>query len=617
MNNELRFDGRVAIITGAGGGLGRAYALLFAARGASVVVNDLGGGMHGEGAGMSAADRVVEEIIAAGGRAVANYDSVEDGERIVQTALDAFGRVDILVNNAGILRDASFHKMTEADWEKIYRVHLYGGFKVTHAAWPHLREQGYGRIILTSSAAGLYGNFGQTNYGSAKLGLLGLANSLAVEGEKRNVLINTIAPLAGSRLTETVLPPDMVAALKPQYVAPLVAYLCHESSTATGQLFEVGAGWAARVRWQRGRGAFLPLDTALTPEAVAGQWAAVQSFDDPNYPRTPLDSFAPVVENLQNGGGAGEKGGGGANVSLDAPTSLRPGAGAGAASGPLDAVGYAFRPTTMTYDEGDLSLYALSVGAAADPLDAAELPFVYELSRDGFRALPTYGVTFPFSLLWQITDVPGLRFNPALLLHGEQYLELKRPLPTSATVTNTARIAQIYDKGSGALVLLDVHTADETGEEIAYNRVSLFIRGVGGFGGERGPSSSAPPLPGRAPDAVHRQQTNDNQALLYRLSSGDRNPLHADPAFAAAGGFNRPILHGLCTFGFAGRAVLRHLAGNDPARFRSIGARFTRHVFPGETLVTEMWADDGRVLFQCRAAERDEIVLSNGLVELA
>ena len=196
MNNELRFDGRVAIITGAGGGLGRAYALLFAARGASVVVNDLGGGMHGEGAGTSAADRVVDEIIAAGGQAVANYDSVEDGERIVQTALDAFGRVDILVNNDGILRDASFHKMTEADWEKIYRVHLYGGFKVTHAIWPYLRDQGYGRVIMTSSAAGLYGNFGQANYGSAKLGLLGLANSLAVEGEKRNVLVNTIAPLA-------------------------------------------------------------------------------------------------------------------------------------------------------------------------------------------------------------------------------------------------------------------------------------------------------------------------------------------------------------------------------------------------------------------------------------
>ncbi len=625
MNNQLRYDGRVAVITGAGGGLGRAYALLLAARGAAVVVNDLGGGMHGEGAGTSAADRVVEEIVNAGGEAVPSYDSVEDGGRIIQTALDHFGRIDIVINNAGILRDTSFHKMTADDWERIYRVHLYGGFQVTHAAWPHLRDQGYGRIVMTSSAAGLYGNFGQANYGAAKLGLLGLANSLAVEGQKRNVLTNTIAPLAGSRLTETILPPEMVAALKPEYVAPLVAYLCHESNIDTGQVFEVGAGWAARVRWQRGRGAFLPLDEALTPEAVAANWLVIQDFHEPTYPETPMDSFAPVVENLQGSRGAGEQGrkgegekGNGGDTILSQPAFSGP---RSAVSGPLAAIGHEFEPKTLTYDEKDLSLYALSVGAAADPLDASELPFVYELNSS-FQALPTFGVTFPFSLLWQITNVPGLSFNPALLLHGEQYLELKRPLPIAATVTNTARIANVYDKGSGALVLLDVHTADESGQEIAVNQVSLFIRGLGGFGGERGPAATWA-LPERDPDAVHDDRTNANQALLYRLSSGDRNPLHADPAFAAAGGFDRPILHGLCTFGYAGRAVLRHFAGNDPARFKSIRARFTRHVFPGETMVTSMWADGtggaegSRVLFQVKAAERDEIVLSGGVVELA
>lgn len=287
--------------------------------------------------------------------------------------------------------------------------------------------------------------------------------------------------------------------------------------------------------------------------------------------------------------------------------------------GPLDAIGYPFEPKTVSYDETDLSLYALSIGAAADPIDASELKFVYELSRDGFQALPTYAVTFPFSLLWQITAVPGLRFNPALLLHGEQYLEMKRPLPTHATVTNKAHIANIYDKGSGALVLLDVDTEDEQGQVIACNRVSLFIRGLGGFGGERGPSSSGPALPDRAPDIIHSEKTNANQALFYRLTSGDRNPLHADPAFAAAGGFERPILHGLCTFGFAGRAVLRHFAGNDPARLRSIRSRFTRHVFPGETIITEAWTaedDNKRVLFQCKVAERDEIVLANGVAEI-
>ncbi len=616
MTEELHFDGRVAIVTGAGGGLGRAYARLLAARGARVVVNDLGGSMHGEGAAPTAADRVVAEIRAAGGEAAANYDSVEDGGRIVQHALDAFGRLDIVINNAGILRDVSFHKMSDEDWEKIYRVHLYGGYQVTRAAWPHLRDQSYGRVIMTSSAAGLYGNFGQANYSSAKLGLLGLAQTLAAEGQKRNVLVNAIAPLAGSRLTETILPPDLVAALRPEYVAPLVAWLCHESCADTGHTFEVGAGWVARVRWQRSRGAFFPLGDELTPEAIAARWADVTEFDDPTYPTTPMDSFAPVVENLQR---KVER----RPTADDRPqpdTALSPGPGGGrrsAVSGPLDAIGYEFAPVTTSYKENDLSLYALSVGAAADPLDAAELPFVYELARDGFRALPTFAVTFPFALLWQITAVPGLRFNPALLLHGEQRVELSRPLPTKATVTHRARIADIYDKGSAALVLLDVRSYDEAGEELAFNRSSLFIRGMGGFGGERGPSSAAFILPDRAPDATVSQQTTANQALLYRLSSGDANPLHADPAFAAAGGFDRPILHGLCTFGFAGRAALRAFAGNDPARLRAIQARFTKHVFPGETIVTDMWAtNDGRVLFQSRVAERDEIVLSHGVVEL-
>ncbi len=614
MKDLLRYDGRVAIVTGAGGGLGRAYALLLAARGAAVVVNDLGGSMHGEGAATTAADRVVAEIRAAGGTAVADYHSVEEGALIVQTARDAFGRLDIVVNNAGILRDVSFHKMSAEDWDKIYRVHLYGSYQVTRAAWPLLREQGYGRIIMTSSAAGLYGNFGQANYSSAKLALLGLAQTLAVEGQKRNVLVNTIAPLAGSRLTETILPPELVAALRPEYVAPLVAYLCHESSVETGHTYEVGAGWVARVRWQRSRGAFFPLTDAPTPEAIAAHWAEIDNFDDPTYPTTPADSFAPVVANLQ--GSAGETRAATEPPATPARQSPRPAAGLG----PRDAIGYEFAPVTTSYAEKDVSLYALAVGAASDALDPAELPFVYELSGDGFRTLPTFAVTFPFALLWQITAVPGLRFNPALLLHGEQSLQLRRPLPTKGTVTHRAHIADIYDKGSAALVLLDVHSYDESGAELAYNRSSLFIRGLGGFGGERGPSASAFALPQRPPDATRAQATTDNQALLYRLASGDGNPLHADPAFAAAGGFARPILHGLCTFGFAGRAVLRDFAGNDPARIAGIKARFARHVFPGETIVTDMWQtkEDGvsRVLFQSKVAERDEIVLSNGVIDL-
>gem|GEM_PF-3036354 len=193
MSESLRFEDKVVIVTGAGGGLGRAHALLFARHGARVIVNDLGGSAHGEGANASAADRVVAEIHACGGQAVANHDSVTDGDKIVQNALDAFGRVDVVVNNAGILRDKSFAKMEDADWDLVYRVHIEGAYKVTHAAWPHLREQNYGRVIFTSSTSGIYGNFGQSNYGMAKLGLYGLTRTLALEGRKNNILVNAIA----------------------------------------------------------------------------------------------------------------------------------------------------------------------------------------------------------------------------------------------------------------------------------------------------------------------------------------------------------------------------------------------------------------------------------------
>jgi len=295
MTDELRFDDKVAIVTGAGGGLGRTYALLLASRGARVVVNDLGSSLHGEGADESLADRVVVEIKAAGGAAVANYDSVEDGDKIVQTALDVYGGVDIVINNAGILRDVSFHKMTDEDWAAVYHVHLFGSYKVTRAAWPHMREKRYGRVIMTTSTSGIYGNFGQANYSSMKLGLLGLSNTLAIEGQKRNIHVNAIAPQAGSRMTETIWPDELVAAIKPEYVAPLVAYLCHENCAETGALFEVGAGWVAKLRWQRTKGAFFPISQPITVEKVADNWDKIVDWTDADTPQTVQDSFGPVL----------------------------------------------------------------------------------------------------------------------------------------------------------------------------------------------------------------------------------------------------------------------------------------------------------------------------------
>jgi 3-hydroxyacyl-CoA dehydrogenase/3a,7a,12a-trihydroxy-5b-cholest-24-enoyl-CoA hydratase len=289
--SHIRFDGRAVLITGGGNGLGRAYAKAFAARGAKLLVNDLGGLAGGAGQDPAVAQSVVDEIRAAGGEAVANADSVENGARIVQSALDHFGRVDVVINNAGILRDAVFHKMSEEDWLAIWRVHLHGAFQVTRAAWPHLRTQGYGRIVMTASGAGVYGNFGQANYSAAKLGLFGLAQTLAIEGRARNILVNTIAPVAASRLTETVLPQEALAVIKPELVVPLVLLLGSDACSSTGQLFEVGGGCIARLRWERSKPLVFPAGEGFSPEQVATQWQAIQSFSGGDHPATVADSF--------------------------------------------------------------------------------------------------------------------------------------------------------------------------------------------------------------------------------------------------------------------------------------------------------------------------------------
>ena len=245
----LSFDGKVAIITGAGGGLGRSHALEIARRGGFVVVNDLGGSVDGVGGDDSAAQQVVNEIKEAGGEAVANFDSVatpEGGANIVKTAIDTWGKVDIVINNAGILRDTSFAKMTPEQLEPVLDVHLKGAFYVTQPAFVHMKEQGYGRIVNTSSGAGIFGNFGQTNYGAAKMGLVGLANVLAVEGAKYNIKANVIAPVAATRMTEDILGP-LLDQLGPEFITPVAVYLASEECEVTGEVYTCGGGHVARV----------------------------------------------------------------------------------------------------------------------------------------------------------------------------------------------------------------------------------------------------------------------------------------------------------------------------------------------------------------------------------
>jgi len=275
---SIRYDGRVAIVTGAGGGLGRSHALFLASRGARLVVNDLGGAVDGEGGSATAAERVVQEIRAAGGEAIASGESVADpaaAERLVQSALSAWGRLDILVNNAGILRDKSFAKMPVADFDKVLQVHLLGSAYVTKAAWPAMQERQYGRIVMTTSAAGLYGNFGQSNYAAAKLGVVGLMNALKQEGSKHGITINTIAPVAFTRMTEGLLPPQAKEVLKPELVTPAVAWLASEQCAESGLILSVGGGYIARVQIVEGAGVRFDPAAPLTPEAIAADWTNI------------------------------------------------------------------------------------------------------------------------------------------------------------------------------------------------------------------------------------------------------------------------------------------------------------------------------------------------------
>ncbi len=270
---------RVIVVTGAGGGLGREYALTLAHEGASVVVNDLGGARDGTGGGSAMADHVVTEIKEAGGRAVANYDSVaepEGAQNIIKTALDEFGKVDGVVSNAGILRDGTFHKMTFENWDAVLKVHLYGGYNVIRAAWPHFREQSFGRVVVATSTSGLFGNFGQSNYGAAKLGLVGLINTLAQEGAKYNIKANALAPIAATRMTEDILPPEVLQNLTPEFVAPVVAYLSTEEVPDTGSIFIVGGGKVQRAALFQNEG--VTFKTPPSVDDVAAHWSEIDDL---------------------------------------------------------------------------------------------------------------------------------------------------------------------------------------------------------------------------------------------------------------------------------------------------------------------------------------------------
>jgi NAD(P)-dependent dehydrogenase (short-subunit alcohol dehydrogenase family) len=280
---------KVVIVTGAGGGLGRSYARFLADNGALVVVNDLGGARDGTGSGTSMADQVVEEIQAAGGKAVANYSSVATADgatEIVETALNTFGAVHGVVSNAGILRDGAFHKMTDDNFDSVLKVHLYGGFNVVRAAWAHFREQRFGRVVVATSTAGIYGNFGQANYGAAKLGLVGMINTLAIEGAKYAITANAVAPLAATRMTEDIAPQELLDKLNPDLVAPAVGYLVSEENNDTGSVFVVGGGLVQRVAQFQNDGVTFAAPPSL--EDIAARWPEISDMSSAKLGSSPV-----------------------------------------------------------------------------------------------------------------------------------------------------------------------------------------------------------------------------------------------------------------------------------------------------------------------------------------
>lgn len=571
--------------------LGRAYALLFSKLGASIVVNDL-----------ADPEPVVQEIRKAGGKAVGSRSSCEDGQAVVQPAIDNFGRIDILVNNAGILRDKAFTNMTDELWNPIMNIHLRGTYSCTKAAWPYFLKQKYGRIINTTSTSGIYGNFGQANYAAAKLGILGFSRTLAVEGAKYNIRCHTIAPNAGTQMTASVMPEEVVRAFKPDQVAPLVVALCSDKlpEPVTKGLFECGSGWFGRTRWQRSGGHGFPVDVPLTPEAVVANWPKIVNFDDgrADHPEDSAAGAQSIMANMNNVSGGKEEAKGDTTI-LDAIASAKQ----------MKADGSAY-----DYQDKEVILYNISLGAKR-----THLPLVYE-NDEHFQPIPTFGVIpwFNTATPWDLNNLVA-NFSPMMLLHGEQYLEIRKyPIPTAAKTLSYPKLIDVIDKGNAAIVVMGFTTKNAAnGEDLFYNESTMFIRGSGGFGGSNKPTARRPASatdankpPARKPDAVVEEKTGNDQAALYRLN-GDRNPLHIDPAFSAVGGFKEPILHGLCSMGVSGKHVF-----STYGAYKNIKVRFAGVVLPGQTLRTEMWKEGNKILFQTTVVETGKPAIAGAGCEL-
>ena len=705
-------DDKVAVVTGAGGGLGRSHAHSMAREGASVVVNDLGTSVHGEETSEDLADRVVAEIEEEGGKAVANKRSVADpegAESIVETALETFGRLDIVVNNAGILRDKTLVKMTDEMWRAVMDVHLDGTFYVTRAAMRTFQEQETGgRIINTTSFAGLKGNFGQTNYGAAKAGIAGLTRVVAMEGDKYGVTVNAIAPLATTRMTEGI--ESVPDEFKPEEISPLVTWLASdEAEDVTGRIF--GAHGSHYFEYQMETTPGVDPEEGWSPEEVGDQFDAITTM--PNQAsgemdggasdrvRALLEALPATIREDRVGGWEAtiqfEIEGGGTYVIAvaDGEATFQTGGADSAdgtvtfdgtetllkmASGALDPQ-KAFMAGRVESDDMDILMkfgeyFDLEAAAAdletdstdespangastSDGLnhdlvgkkyrDSAQLIEAEEIltyadatendnpqqvdpdQGEGLVAPPLFAVRLFHPLLEEVMHDEELNVDLLRLVHGEQDMTFHDTLNPKDLVVPRARIDSITETSSGELLTIHFRLM-RSGELVVEADTVLFIRDDADESDESSASEDASSDESSAETSSDEREDVDeapapladadqyvaaDQPERYAEASGDHNPIHLDPEVAEAAGLPSVILHGLCTMAFASNAVVDELCDGDASRLRRLAVRFSKPVFPEQTITTRLYPAEDRGTYEFDAVDSSgNPVLQKGRVEL-
>lgn len=597
---------KVVVITGAGSGLGRSHAYWFAKYGAKIVVNDINN-----------ANEVVKELNSQFNQNIAvadSHDIIKQSQRVIDTALTHFGRVDVLVNNAGILRDKSFLKMSEKDWNDVLQVHLYATYSMCKSVWPIFLKQKTGFIVNTTSTSGIYGNFGQANYSAAKAAILGFSKTLAIEGAKKGIRVNIIAPHAETSMTRTIFgEKELQNHFEPGFVSPLVVLLASEEvqnsnkkKPVNGMLYEVGGGWCGQTRWQRSQG-YVSRLTSISPEIIKEHWDDITNFfkGKPVYPMSTEQSLMAILQAVQKAEMIRRDA---ANESKVSHTLAKNGKDKEKMKG------------IYKYNFKDCILYNIGIGATSK-----ELKYIYE-NDPAFQVLPTFAV-IPSMTAVQYLNMDDLvdDFNFTMLLHGEQYFKIISEgtrLPTQAILRTEVTPLQVQNKGNNAAIIVGgFSTYDiDTGKLLMYNEGTFFIRGAHVSSKDKeinkkrstfATKNFSTPKNITTPDFEVDIPTSQDLASVYRLS-GDYNPLHVDPAVAKAVKFPKPILHGLCTMGITGKALFEKFGPFDELK-----VRFTNVVIPGDTLKIKAWKkDNGIVVFQTIDINSNVVVLDNAAIKL-